>query len=66
MLIYFFCITYGIYFSTIIEFICYTDLYIIKYTKYDIYTFDEGRQQWDYFDLDLLSEVNSIHSDRLG
>lgn len=58
MLVYFFCITYGIYLATILEFIFFTDIFFIKNHEFGEFDFYKGRKPWDVYSIDLYWEAN--------
>lgn len=57
MLIYFFCLTYGLYFSMIFEFWSYSTIFIIDYLKYSIAAYYRGKPSWRRWDQELTRHV---------
>lgn len=52
MLLYFFCLSYGIYFATIFQFLAYHSLFLIKYLRVNEVEYYRGRQ---------VGSIYSIH-----
>ncbi len=55
MFVYFISITYGIYFSTILDFIFYNRALNVQYQKTNQKVSKRARNAWDIFDIDLVT-----------
>ena len=66
MLVYFLCLTYGIYLATIIDFISFTDIFLVKVPFIGEFDFYWGRQVGYIFDIDVYYEHKSRLLSGLG
>lgn len=60
MLIYFLCLTYGLYLSMILEFCSYSAVFFIDYVKYSIAAYYKGAQPWLRYDWELNKDITLL------
>jgi quinol-cytochrome oxidoreductase complex cytochrome b subunit len=58
MLVYFFCLSYGIYFATIYQFL-FSPLFLKTYNKFDERTYYKGRRPWDLYSIYFRVEATA-------
>ncbi len=66
MLIYFFTITYGIYLSTLIEFLGFTEIFLINSYEFGEFDFYLGRVPGEIFDIYVYYEFTARIFNGLG